>query len=128
MPRPVDRLLFVYNADSGTLNAILDSARKLLSADGCPLCSLTHSLAGERAAWTRCRESLGVAVDYVHRDELTPSLRRLVGSSLPSVVARAAGEETLLLGPEAIDACSGSVDELITRLRAAAAERGLEIP
>jgi hypothetical protein len=33
MPRRVDRLLFVYNADSGTLNAIIDSAKKLLAAD-----------------------------------------------------------------------------------------------
>lgn len=75
MARPIDRLLFVYKADSGTLNAIIDSAKKLLSINGCALCSLTHSLAGEKSEWQSCKETLGVPVDYVHRDELTPSLR-----------------------------------------------------
>jgi len=53
--QPISRLYFVYNAESGTLAAIVDSAKKLLSINGCPLCSLTHSLLGERNEWKTCR-------------------------------------------------------------------------
>jgi hypothetical protein len=54
-PRPIERLLFIYNADSGALNTIVDSARKLLSINGCPLCSLTHSLAARPRPVARLR-------------------------------------------------------------------------
>ncbi len=128
MPRKVDRLLFVYNADSGTLNAIVDSTKKLLSINGCPLCSLTHSLAGERSEWLSCKESIGIPVDYVHRDELSPSLRGVVGNSLPSVVARAGDEDIVLLGPEVIQRCKGSVADLRGRIKTHAAMRDLEVP
>ena len=128
MPRKVDRLLFVYNADSGTLNAIIDSAKKLLSINGCPLCSLTHSLAGERSEWLSCKESIGIPVDYVPRDELSPSLRGIVGDSLPSVVARAGDEDIVLLGPDVIQRCKGSVADLRGRIKTHAAMRDLEVP
>lgn len=128
MARKVDRLLFVYNADSGTMNAIIDSAKKLLSLNGCPLCSLTHSLAGERSEWQSCKESLGVPVDYVHRDELSESLRALVGNKLPSVVARTGDDEIVLLGPDVIQRCKGSVADLRGRIRTHAIMRDLEVP
>jgi len=127
MPRKVDRLLFVYNADSGTLNAIIDSARKLLSINGCPLCSLTHSLAGERSEWLSCKESIGVPVDYVHRDELSPALRGVVGDRLPSVVARAGDQDIVLLGPDVIQRCKGSVADLRGRIKTHAAMHDLEV-
>ena len=128
MPRPIDRLLFVYNADSGALNAIIDSAKKLLSINGCPLCSLTHSLAGERSEWQSCKESMGVPVEYVHRDELSPALRQVVGDRLPSVVAHVGGEEVVLLTPDVIQRCKGSVADLRGRIKMHAAMRDLEIP
>ncbi|MBI3608180.1 MAG: hypothetical protein HY207_09445 [Nitrospirae bacterium] len=43
----IERLLFIYNADSGKWGAFVDSAKKLLMINGCALCSLTHGLAGE---------------------------------------------------------------------------------
>lgn len=128
MGRPIDRLLFVYNADYGPLDAIVDSAKKLLSINGCALCSLTHSLAGEKSEWQSCRETLGVPVDYVHRDELTPALRAVVGGRLPSVVAQVGGENVVLLAPDAIERCSGSVADLRGRIKIHAAMRELEVP
>ena len=71
--RTIDRLLFVYNANSGKWNAILDGAKKLLAVDGCPLCSLTHGVFGEKAEWRACKESFGVPVEYVVPKEGAPS-------------------------------------------------------
>lgn len=125
---PIERLILVYRADSGRLNSLIDSARKLLMIDGCALCSVTHGLAGERGEWKSCRDEIGVPVDYVHRDELAGELAAVVGDALPCVVAAAQGRLTVILTPQVIERCRGSVDDLRGRLRVHAAMKGLAFP
>lgn len=128
-PQPIERLVFVYNADSGRLSAMIDSARKLLQIDGCTLCSITHGLAGEKDEWKSCRDEIGVPVDYLHKDEVDGEIAELVGGALPCVVASAPGGRLeVLLPPEVIDRCQGSVDDLRGRLRIHAAMKGLSLP
>lgn len=64
-------LLFVYNADSGKLNALLDSAHKIVSPStyNCQLCQLTYGLLNEKQSWKRFREQLDEDVLFLHRDE-----------------------------------------------------------
>lgn len=126
--RTVDRLTFVYRADTGKVNALLDSARKLLMINGCALCSITHGLAGEKGDFKSCREEIGVPLDFVHRNELMGPLAEVVGDRLPCVVAHAQGEMELLLDPEALERCRGSVNDFKGRLGMRAAMRRLEIP
>jgi hypothetical protein len=125
---PIERLLFVYAADSGLAAAWIDSAKKLLRLKGCTLCSLTHGLAGEKAEWRECKDELGVPVDYVHRDELTVGMQEVVAGRLPCILAKANGRLALLLDPAALDRCQGSVSDLKGRLRAHAAMAGLTLP
>lgn len=124
----VKRLLLVFSADSGKLNALFDSARKLFKLKGCALCSITHGLAGERSEWRECKEVLGVPVDYVHRDEIQGELARLVSHDLPAVVAVTDGGFEVVLGPEALERCRGSVGDFKGRLLTHASMRGLDIP
>src|SRR5688572_26250869 len=125
----ISRLYFVYNADSGTLAAIVDSAKKLLSINGCPLCSLTHSLVGERTEWKTCRDTMGVPVDYVHRDELTAAMKASIGNeTLPCVLAESRDNLSLLLTADTIRRCNGSLADLRGRLNIHAAMRNLAFP
>ncbi len=125
----ITRLYFVYNANSGTLAAIVDSAKKLLSINGCPLCSLTHSLAGERAEWKTCRDTMGVAVDYVHRDEVSSEMNAAIGNeSLPCVLARSESKLVVLLTADTIRRCNGSLADLRGRLSIHATMRNLTFP
>ena len=126
--RKIDRLIFVFNAGSGSINAFLDSARKLLQIKGCTLCTITHGLAGEKSEWKDCKEEIGVPVDYVHKDEIGPELGRVVGDQLPCVVAEAGGELILLLTPDVLDRCKGSVADLKGRLTVFSSMKGLELP
>jgi hypothetical protein len=126
--RSIDRLLFVFNADNGSFNAFLDSARKLLRIKGCTLCTITHGLAGEKSEWRECKEEIGVPVDYVHRDEVSGELRRVVGDQLPCVVAQTGSDLVLLLAPDVLDRCQGSVADLKGRLSYFAAINSLELP
>ena len=107
----IDRLLFVYNADSGRWNALLDSARKALAASACELCDLTHGLTGERAAWREVARSLARPIAYVHRDERSPEVAALTDGRLPCVVAESGGSPSLLVTREEIAACRGDLDD-----------------
>ena len=55
----IDKLIFVYNANSGKLNAWLDSAHKIVSPStyDCQLCDLTYGVFKENVEWVRFRES-----------------------------------------------------------------------
>ncbi len=123
----IDRLVFVYNADSGLLATVADSAKKLLSINGCALCSLTHSTFGAKTEWASCRDSLGVPVDYVHRDELDSRLKTVVQQDLPCVLAETEGELVMLLRSDVIQRCNGSIADFRGRLKMHAVMRGLEI-
>jgi len=124
----IDRLLFVYNADAGKWNAFVDSAKKLFMVNGCALCSITHGLTGEKSDWRDCRDELGVPIDYVHRNEISPRLRNVIGESIPSVVAEVNGNYVVLMDPDVLDRCRGSVADFKGRLHLHASMKGLMFP
>lgn len=64
------KLIFVYNADGGTINAIMDSAHKLFapSTYQCSLCAITHGLFSERKEWTDYISKLPYETRFYHRD------------------------------------------------------------
>lgn len=125
--RPIEKLILVFDANAGVLDALIDSTRKLFRLKGCPLCSITHGLAGERSEWKSCRDSIGVPVDYLHRDELDASLEQIIGDQLPCVLARTADRTELLMGPAVLDRCAGSIPDFRGRLMHHAARLGLTI-
>lgn len=65
------KLIFVYNANSGTLNTLLDIGHKLLSPStyNCQLCSLTHGALAEKKQWKEFRESFPHDLIFLHKDE-----------------------------------------------------------
>jgi len=65
------KLIFVYNADSGIGNTIMDIGTKLFNPDnyGCLLCSLTHGTFREDPRWKQFRKSSATEMQFLHRDE-----------------------------------------------------------
>lgn len=70
---PANRLIFVYNADSGLFNTLADIAHKVASPQtyACTLCALTHGHFSMRKAWRRFVENSHVNMRFYHRDEFT---------------------------------------------------------
>ncbi len=66
-------LIFVYNADSGALNAVKDSLHKWLSPDTyeCNLCALTHGTLGEKQDWIAFKNEFPTAMEFYHKDQFT---------------------------------------------------------
>ena len=128
MAKRIDRLLFIFNANSGVWNAVLDSAKKILQINGCSLCSLTHSIAGEKSEWKTCKEEFGVPIEYVHRDEVTEELKSLVQDNLPTIVAESDGDFTVLLDPGALERSKGSIQDLRGKILFHATSKELYVP
>lgn len=66
------RLLFVYNADSGIGNALIDYGKKYISPETyeCRLCMVTYGAFGMKKDWKKFVESLPYEAVFLHRDEL----------------------------------------------------------
>ncbi len=71
MNTSTERLVFIYNARSGALNAILDTAHKVFSPKTyqCRLCELTYGAFSEQKAWKEFRETSKVPFEFLHTDE-----------------------------------------------------------
>lgn len=65
------KLLLVYNANSGKLNAALDSLHKLVSPAtySCALCSLTHGNFQIRQNWKAFLGRTAIPIELIHKDE-----------------------------------------------------------
>lgn len=93
-----EEVLFVYNAESGYIQAALDIAHKIISPDTykCSLCTLTHSEFTVRQEWKSFINELTMTVRFYHRDEfeeLYPGER----FDLPVILHKQDGTLTILL-------------------------------
>lgn len=64
-------LIFVYNARSGMLNAMLDSMHKVISPDTyqCQLCKITYGAFTELSEWKQFRQQFEGDMSFLHIDE-----------------------------------------------------------
>lgn len=65
------KLVFIYNANSGLRNSVMDIAHKLLSPNTyeCSLCDLTHGVFKEHQLWKSFREGSTTEMEFLHKDE-----------------------------------------------------------
>ena len=105
--KQTDKLIFVYNADSGLFSTMSDIAHKLFSPSTyeCQLCALTHGLLKERGEWRDFIESFDVEVEFLHRDQFREKYPGH-GAGLPAVFLLSGGELSTWLPTEHIRACS----------------------
>ena len=105
-------LIFVYNADSGFVNTLLDIGHKIVSPRtyACNLCAITHSTFSMRDEWKRFVDELKLPVEFLHRDELSKQ-HAIHDTPLPAVFRRTDNGLELWLSREEINRCH-SLDDL----------------
>lgn len=85
------KLVFIYNADSGLGNMILDGAHKILSPNTyeCSLCGLTFGAFSEKSIWKFFREESDVQMEFLHKDEFSTQYASKFGHkfSFPIILA-----------------------------------------
>ena len=64
-----EKLIFVYNADEGTFNTIMDTAHKIFapSTYECNLCALTHGVTSMKSEWKSYMSTLNYETRFYHR-------------------------------------------------------------
>jgi hypothetical protein len=65
------KLIFVYNAEAGLMNGMMDSLHKTISPRTyeCALCAITHGFFTMDKAWRAYLKSLPVAAEFFHRED-----------------------------------------------------------
>ncbi|AOS83477.1 GTPase [Chlorobaculum limnaeum] len=108
-------LIFIYSTDSGTASALLDTGHKALSPSTyhCSLCELTQDTLGEKVRWREFRTSIGLPMEFFHRDEFE---RKYDLAFDYPVILRKNDKIEILLNKERIDKIS-NLDDLIDTIR-----------
>ena len=108
----MDKLIFVYNADSGFLNAMKDWAHKIISPETypCSLCALTYDNLGMRRPWREFVDGLEYEVEFLHRDELREQYG-IQDVALPTAFIFQNDKTKPWLNSDVLDTCK-SLDEL----------------
>lgn len=83
-----NELIFVYNAKSGMLNAMLDSMHKVISPDTyqCQLCKITYGAFTELSEWKQFRSQFEGDMSFLHIDEF--EVRHPPADSYPVIYER----------------------------------------
>ncbi|WP_229732489.1 GTPase [Muriicola marianensis] len=114
------KLLFVYNADSGLGNNLLDAAHKILNPAtyDCRLCELTYGAFREKRSWKAFREQSEATMEFLHKDEFlkTYSSKFLPAYSFPIVLEVTAHDMEVFLGTEELNALNHT-DDLIRKVK-----------
>lgn len=114
MSQPSPQLMIVYNADGGILNAIKDTAHKIISPGTypCSLCALTHGAVSMRGAWRKFLSGQHGTVTFHHREDFARDFPE-VSMRLSAILIRSvAGSIETLVSSEELNAMA-SLDELI---------------
>jgi hypothetical protein len=84
----MEKLIFVYNADSGKWNAYLDMAHKIFSPKTypCSLCDLTYGIFKIRPEWDDFIQNAPVPFEFLHKDEFILAYPDLKDMALPVVL------------------------------------------
>ena len=94
------RLIFLYDADSGILPALLDASKRLMNDPStCHLYRLTHGLLFEKRAWSDFLSRLPTPIEYAHGE--------FAGMKIaPAIIREQDGEISVLVSTEELEQCS----------------------
>ena len=109
-------IIFVYNADSGMLNAVFDFAHKILSPStyNCRLCQLTYGTFSEKQVWKEFRDNTAEELLFLHRDEYERQFEKRI--EYPVILKNAGNDLEVLLPHHEIEKMS-DVADLIDRMK-----------
>lgn len=115
-----EKLIFIYNADSGIRNQFIDAAHKILSPDTytCSLCALTFGAFAEDKVWKRFRKTSDMEMEFLHKDEFLKKHKSKFGYkfNFPIVLAQVGDTLEVLLSTEELNALP-NVNTLITVIK-----------
>lgn len=115
----MEKLIFVYNANSGWYNSVVDSLHKMVSPNtyACSLCDITYGVFSENELWKNFRESSNTEMEFLHKDEFVKKYKTstIVPVEYPVILISIKGELEPFMTAEKINNLKEAQD-LITTL------------
>ena len=99
-----NKLVFIWNADSGLINTVKDFWHKALrpSTYQCNLCQTTFGTFGPKKDWKSFINDLGIDSEFLHKDEFLEKYD-VKDAKYPSAYILKNGNLTLLISQEEMD-------------------------
>jgi hypothetical protein len=125
MTTAAPRLILIYNADGGLLNAVKDAVWKVVqpSTYPCSLCALTYGWVAMHGQWGRFLDSLPNTKVFHHRDDFAAAFPGL-SVELPAILSASDGASPQVLVSAAeldalpdLDALIALVEERLMLMR-----------
>jgi len=115
--RSVDKLIFVHNADSGYLSALVDGLHKSLkpSTYKCDLCALTYGVVKMKGQWKDFIKNLPVPVEITYKDKFVKDYPNQKNNP-PAVLSKANGSLKLEISAKQFSEFD-ELDDLIKAVR-----------
>jgi len=114
------KLIFVYNANSGTVNGYKDVLHKILSPNTyeCSLCDITFGIFSENKRWKKFRETSNIEMKFLHKDEFLKTYRSkwLPKYDFPVILSEEKEQLEIFMASEEIDGFK-KVDVLIEAIQ-----------
>ena len=99
------KLLFVYNADSGLFNIVSDFAHKIISPRtyACDLCALTYGNFTMKHEWKTFLNALPLSVSFMYKNEFVKQYNLAI--ELPAVFIQSDHDLHVLISKQGIEGC-----------------------
>jgi len=117
------KLIFVYNANSGLLDKIMDGAHKIMSPStyDCNLCAITFGAFTEDELWKAFRENTEFSMEFYHKDEFQQQFKSkwLPKYDFPVILLQSEMELELFIAAEVLNGLTSSeglIEEITKRL------------
>ena len=113
----MEKLIFVYNADSGLWNGYLDMAHKILSPKTypCSLCDLTYGIFKIRPEWDDFVKNTSIPLEFLHKDEFQAQYPDLQSLPLPVILKQKGNAVSVLIDRRELDGLK-TISELRDKL------------
>jgi hypothetical protein len=101
----MEKLIFVYNADSGKWNAYLDMAHKILSPKTypCSLCDLTYGIFKIQPEWDDFVKNSPITFEFLHKDEFQTQYPQFKDLTLPLILKQCKADLTVFIDKIQLD-------------------------
>ncbi|MDJ0702490.1 MAG: hypothetical protein QNJ46_04340 [Leptolyngbyaceae cyanobacterium MO_188.B28] len=117
----VTRIILVYDAELSLLGS-LQYLKETLSTgnEPCSLCAITHNAIFEKPAWKAGKFDIGIEINALYRNQLTPEMENEVAGDYPAVMIELSDGKILkILGREMLESCAGDPQAFVSQLQAA---------
>ncbi|MEP0212296.1 MAG: GTPase [Cellulophaga sp.] len=114
------KIIFIYNANSGLGNSMLDSAHKIFSPStyNCNLCDITFGVFTENTVWKKFRKETDLEFVFLHKDEFEAMYKgaNILNTSLPIILKEEGGKLNSFISTKELNAF-GEAEDLIKAIK-----------